>query len=170
MDSRGDASVLRRKDVGGDGARPDRTSRCSDFGRRPQFGSHWRAGPRVGAWGCLFTIAIMGTGSTSRLVFRTLFEGQIVGVPTLSRKMLLELPRLANCDDFVFDSEKLGKHIHAGFRVGEMSCPPRKYVPEAFYINVRRSATYGLGVVATTVKLAPQKRGLRGLPSFQHTR
>jgi glycosyltransferase involved in cell wall biosynthesis len=81
------------------------------------------------------------------------------GFRAFSRKVLLELPLLENSDDFVFDNEMLTQCIYAGFRIGEVSCPT-KYFPEASSINFRRSLTYGMGVVATTVKVTLQKRGL----------
>jgi len=80
------------------------------------------------------------------------------GFRAFSRKVLLELPLLENSDDFVFDNEMLAQCICAEFRIGEVSCPT-KYFPEASSINFRRSVTYGIGVVATTLKCALQKRG-----------
>lgn len=80
------------------------------------------------------------------------------GFRAFSRKVLLELPLLENSDDFVFDNQMLAQCICAGFRIGEVSCPTR-YFPEASSINFRRSVTYGIGVVATTLKAALQKRG-----------
>ncbi len=80
------------------------------------------------------------------------------GFRAFSRKVLLELPLLENSDDFVFDNQMLAQCICAGFRLGELSCPT-KYFPEASSIDFRRSVIYGLGVVATTLKAALQKRG-----------
>ena len=81
------------------------------------------------------------------------------GFRAFSRKVLLELPLLENSDDFVFDNEMLAQSIYAGFRIGEVSCPTR-YFPEASSIGFRRSVTYGMGVVATTLKVVLQKHGL----------
>src|SRR5262249_28670001 len=81
------------------------------------------------------------------------------GFRAFSRKVLLELTLLENSDDFVFDNEMLAQCIYAGFRIGEVSCPT-KYVPEASSINFRRSLAYGMGVVATTVKVTLHKWGL----------
>ena len=80
------------------------------------------------------------------------------GFRAFSRKVLLDLPLLENSDDFVFDNEMLAQCIYAGFRIGEVSCPT-KYFPEASSINFRRSVTYGMGVVATTLKVVLQKLG-----------
>jgi glycosyltransferase involved in cell wall biosynthesis len=95
--------------------------------------------------------------------FQNLFLGAKLseyhtGYRAFSRQVLLELPLLENSDDFVFDNEMLAQCICAGFRIGEVSCPTR-YFPEASSINFRRSVIYGLGVVATTLKAALQRRG-----------
>jgi glycosyltransferase involved in cell wall biosynthesis len=72
------------------------------------------------------------------------------GYRAFSRRVLEELPLLANSDDFVFDNQVLAQAIAFGFAIGEISCPT-KYFPEASSINFRRSVTYGLGVVSTSV-------------------
>jgi glycosyltransferase involved in cell wall biosynthesis len=72
------------------------------------------------------------------------------GYRAFARKVLEELPLLANSDDFVFDNQLLAQVIAGGFAVGEISCPTR-YFPEASSINFRRSVVYGLGVVQTSL-------------------
>jgi hypothetical protein len=81
------------------------------------------------------------------------------GYRVFRRKVLLELPLLENSDDFVFDNQVLAQCAHFGFRIGEVSCPA-KYFKEASSINFRRSVTYGLGVIRTTVQFALQRAGL----------
>src|SRR5216683_3274613 len=81
------------------------------------------------------------------------------GYRAYSRKVLLELPLLENSDDFVFDNQVLAQCVNFGFRIGEVSCPT-KYFEEASSINFRRSVTYGLGVLGTTLRFALQKAGL----------
>jgi len=81
------------------------------------------------------------------------------GYRGFSRDVLLKLPLLENSDDFVFDNEMLAQAVYFGFRIGEVSCPT-KYFDEASSINFRRSVTYGLGVLGTSVKFALQKAGL----------
>jgi glycosyltransferase involved in cell wall biosynthesis len=73
------------------------------------------------------------------------------GYRTFSRRVLEELPLLANSDDFVFDNQMLTQTIAFGYRVGEISCPTR-YFPQASSISFRRSVVYGFGVLATSVK------------------
>ncbi len=67
-------------------------------------------------------------------------------------KRVLETLRLDRCsDDFVFDNQMLAQAFHAGFSVGEISCPTR-YFPEASSINLRRSIIYGIGVLRTAAE------------------
>jgi glycosyltransferase involved in cell wall biosynthesis len=81
------------------------------------------------------------------------------GYRAFSRKVLMELPLLENSDDFVFDNQMLAQCVNFGFRIGEVSCPT-KYFEEASSINFRRSVTYGLGVIKTTLQFALQRSGL----------
>jgi glycosyltransferase involved in cell wall biosynthesis len=81
------------------------------------------------------------------------------GYRAFSRQVLTTLPLLENSDDFVFDNQMLAQCVHFGFRIGEVSCPT-KYFAEASSINFRRSVTYGLGVLATTLQFAAQRAGL----------
>lgn len=81
------------------------------------------------------------------------------GFRAFSSEVLLKLPLLENSDDFVFDNQMLAQCIYFGFRIGEISCPTR-YFEEASSINFRRSVTYGLGVLRTTLAFALQRAGL----------
>lgn len=81
------------------------------------------------------------------------------GYRAFSRSVLVKLPLLENSDDFVFDNQVLAQCVFFGFRIGEVSCPT-KYFAEASSINFRRSVTYGLGVLATTLQLSLQRIGL----------
>ena len=87
------------------------------------------------------------------------------GYRAFSRKVLTELPLLENSPDFVFDNQMLAQCVHFGFRIGEVSCPT-KYFEEASSINFRRSVTYGLGVMGTTLQFALHHWGLVRLPRF----
>jgi glycosyltransferase involved in cell wall biosynthesis len=81
------------------------------------------------------------------------------GYRAFSRKVLTDLPLLENSDDFVFDNQMLAQCVYFGFRIGEVSCPT-KYFEEASSINFRRSVTYGLSVLGTTLEFALQKCGI----------
>jgi glycosyltransferase involved in cell wall biosynthesis len=87
------------------------------------------------------------------------------GYRAFSRQVLTDLPLAENSDDFVFDNQMLAQCAHFGFRIGEVSCPT-KYFEEASSINFRRSVTYGLGVVRTTLQFALQKWSLGSFRIF----
>ena len=87
------------------------------------------------------------------------------GYRAFSREVLEALPLLENSDDFVFDNQMLAQIIHAGFAIGEVSCPSA-YFEEASSINFSRSVTYGLGVLRTSVQLFLQRNGLGRYPIF----
>ena len=53
----------------------------------------------------------------------------------------------------------LTQAAYFGYSIGEIACPA-KYFEEASSINFRRSVTYGLGVLATTLQFAAQRAGL----------
>jgi glycosyltransferase involved in cell wall biosynthesis len=102
--------------------------------------------------------------------FQNVFTGAKVseyhtGFRAFSRQVLLKLPLLENSDDFVFDNQVLTQCIYFGFRIGEVSCPTR-YFEEASSISFRRSMTYGLGVVWSTLCLAMQRLGLMHFRAF----
>jgi glycosyltransferase involved in cell wall biosynthesis len=100
--------------------------------------------------------------------FLTLVENMALGVKlseyhtgfrAFTREVLETLPLEENSDDFVFDSEMLVQAVYFGFRVGELSCPTR-YFKEASSINFRRSVTYGIGVLASTMKYVLARHGI----------
>ena len=74
------------------------------------------------------------------------------GYRAFTREVLEALPLLENSDDFVFDNQMLAQILHAGFEIGEVSCPAA-YFEEASSINFRRSVRYGLGVLLTSLQL-----------------
>jgi len=81
------------------------------------------------------------------------------GYRAFTRRVLETLPLEENSDDFVFDNQMLAQILHAGFQVGEISCPAA-YFEEASSIDFRRSVRYGLGVLATSWQLFLERRGL----------
>jgi glycosyltransferase involved in cell wall biosynthesis len=56
----------------------------------------------------------------------------------------------ANSDDFIFDNEMVAQIFYNGFEIAEITCPT-KYFEEASSINLKRSITYGLGVLKVSV-------------------
>jgi glycosyltransferase involved in cell wall biosynthesis len=100
--------------------------------------------------------------------FLTAFQNLFLGVKlseyhtgfrAFSRNLLQNLPLLENSDDFIFDNQMIAQAVMFGFRIGEMSCPA-KYCEDASSINFKRSVTYGLGVIATTVGFVAHKWGV----------
>jgi glycosyltransferase involved in cell wall biosynthesis len=87
------------------------------------------------------------------------------GYRAFSREVLEALPLWENSDDFVFDNQMLAQTIYFGYRIGEVSCPT-KYFEEASSINFRRSCTYGLGVLQTSVQFRLQKWGRKQYAIF----
>jgi glycosyltransferase involved in cell wall biosynthesis len=87
------------------------------------------------------------------------------GYRGFSRTVLDRLALGENSDDFLFDNQMLAQAVHAGFRIGEISCPTR-YMPEASSINFRRSLTYGFGVLGTALSFRLDRWGLRSSRIF----
>jgi len=87
------------------------------------------------------------------------------GYRAFSRQLLETLPLLENSDDFVFDNQMVAQAAVFGFRIGEISCPT-KYFPEASSINFRRSVTYGLGVLSTTMGAVAHRLGIWRQPRY----
>ena len=78
------------------------------------------------------------------------------GYRAFSAELLRSLPLQANSDDFVFDNQMLAQILYKNHVIGEVTCPTM-YFDEASSINFRRSMTYGLGCIATSVKFRLSK-------------
>ncbi len=106
--------------------------------------------------------------------FLTAFENWLCGAKlseyhtgyrAFTREVLEALPLLENSDDFVFDNQMLAQVLVAGYEVGEVSCPAA-YFEEASSINFRRSTTYGLGVLWTSLLAFAHRKGLARVRIF----
>jgi glycosyltransferase involved in cell wall biosynthesis len=97
--------------------------------------------------------------ATENLVTGAKLSEYHTGYRAFSRRVLETLPLEENSDDFVFDAEMLAQCLHAGFRIGEVSCPTR-YAADSSSINFSRSVTYGLGVLGVTAKFGLARAGL----------
>ncbi|MEQ9425681.1 MAG: glycosyltransferase family 2 protein [Cyclobacteriaceae bacterium] len=100
--------------------------------------------------------------------FLTLVENWLLGLKlseyhsgyrAFSAKALRGIDLSQNSDDFVFDNQMLAQLKFKNFAFGEISCPT-KYFPEASSINLKRSITYGLGVLGTAIQYRLQKMGV----------
>jgi len=87
------------------------------------------------------------------------------GYRAFSAEVLKKIPLLENSDDFVFDNEMLLQTMYFGYTVGEVSCPA-KYFDDASSISFRRSVTYGIGVIHTSIKYFMSKRGSKTYQIF----
>ncbi|MDJ0869536.1 MAG: glycosyltransferase family 2 protein [Myxococcota bacterium] len=87
------------------------------------------------------------------------------GYRAFSRPVLESIALLENSDDFVFDNQMLAQILHAGFEIGEVSCPA-SYFPEASSINFQRSVKYGLGCLYTALQYFLQRHGLASYRIF----
>jgi glycosyltransferase involved in cell wall biosynthesis len=85
------------------------------------------------------------------------------GYRAWSRRVLERLALERCSDDFVFDNQMIAQAVHAGFQIGEISCPTR-YFDEASSINFRRSVQYGLGVLNTAARFRLARAGLVAWP------
>jgi glycosyltransferase involved in cell wall biosynthesis len=90
------------------------------------------------------------------------------GYRAYSAALLRSLPLDQNSDDFVFDNQVIAQCILLKARIGEVSCPTR-YFPEASSINFRRSVTYGMGVLGTTMQCMFARFGLSSPDRFKFT-
>jgi hypothetical protein len=81
------------------------------------------------------------------------------GYRAFSRRVLTELPLLANSQDFIFDNQMLVQAHAFGMRIGEISCPT-KYFEDASEINFGRSVVYGLGVLKVSAQYLLWRAGV----------
>lgn len=100
--------------------------------------------------------------------FLTLFQNLLInaklseyhtGYRAYSSKVLKEISFNNNSDDFIFDNQVLSQIIFAGYEIGEITCPT-KYFEEASSINFKRSTSYGIGVIKTSIMHFLQRKGL----------
>lgn len=98
------------------------------------------------------------TFSQNLLMYEKLSEYH-TGYRAFSKQVLETINYQANSDDFVFDNQMLSQILMAGFEIAEITCPT-KYFEEASSINFRRSLTYGIGVLETSLKHFLHKKKL----------
>ncbi|MFH1159396.1 MAG: glycosyltransferase family 2 protein [bacterium] len=73
------------------------------------------------------------------------------GYRAFSRSVLESVNFETNSDDFLFDNQILAQIFFQGYEVAEITCPTN-YFEEASSIDFRRSVTYGLGVLLTSLQ------------------
>jgi glycosyltransferase involved in cell wall biosynthesis len=72
------------------------------------------------------------------------------GYRAFSKEVLQKVDYMVNSDDFVFDNQMLSQVIYFNYEIAEVTCPT-KYFEEASSINLKRSITYGLGVLSVSL-------------------
>jgi glycosyltransferase involved in cell wall biosynthesis len=95
------------------------------------------------------------TGVQNVLMHQKLSEYH-TGYRAFSREALLAVNYAGNSDDFVFDNQMLAQLFYKKFEMGEITCPT-KYFKEASSINLKRSITYGFGVLGVAIAYRLQK-------------
>lgn len=92
--------------------------------------------------------------------FLTLFQNVLMnqklseyhtGYRAFSAKVLRDIKYKQNSNDFVFDNQMLAQICYKGYEIAEITCPT-KYFDDASSINLKRSITYGLGVLKTSIQ------------------
>jgi len=91
--------------------------------------------------------------------FLTLFQNTLMnqklseyhtGYRAYHREVLEKINFDQNSDDFIFDNQMIAQIFYNNFEIAEITCPT-KYFKEASSINLKRSITYGLGVVKVSL-------------------
>jgi glycosyltransferase involved in cell wall biosynthesis len=91
--------------------------------------------------------------------FLTLFQNVMMnqklsdyhtGYRAYHKDVLKKINYHLNSDDFVFDNEMVAQIFYNDFEIAEITCPT-KYFKEASSINLKRSITYGLGVIKVSI-------------------
>jgi hypothetical protein len=88
------------------------------------------------------------------------------GYRAFSAKVLESIDYHANSNDFVFDNQMLAQIFYQKFEIAEITCPT-KYFKDGSSINFRRSVSYGLGVLHTSLCYRLQKLHLAKLRIFE---
>jgi glycosyltransferase involved in cell wall biosynthesis len=88
------------------------------------------------------------------------------GYRAYTKEVLETVPYELCSDDFVFDNQIISQIFYAGFEIAEVTCPT-KYFEEASSINLKRSITYGLGVMGTSFKHFFQRMGIINSPMYK---
>src|SRR6476469_57540 len=91
------------------------------------------------------------------------------GYRAFSRRVIAELPLLANSHDFIFDNQMLVQAHAFSMRIGEISCPT-KYFDDASEIDFSRSVVYGIGVLRVSAQYRLWRMRLARPPIFSDAR
>ena len=81
------------------------------------------------------------------------------GYRAFSRRVLECLPIEKNSNDFIFDNQIIAQAHLYNFKIGEISCPTL-YEKDSSSIGLKRSITYGLGVLRTATEYRLRKHNI----------
>jgi hypothetical protein len=81
------------------------------------------------------------------------------GYRSFAGEVLQRIDFNKNSDDFVFDNEMVAQICFNRFQIAEITCPTN-YNQLTSSINFRRSMSYGMGVLRTSVLYSLTKTGL----------
>lgn len=79
------------------------------------------------------------------------------GYRAFSSEVLRKVNYKLNSNDFVFDNQMLAQIVYKDFEIAEITCPTY-YAPDSSSINFKRSVTYGLGVLKTSIQFFLAKK------------
>lgn len=82
------------------------------------------------------------------------------GYRAYSGEVLRKIDYNLNSDDFIFDNEMVAQIFFNNFEIAEITCPTN-YDSMSSSINLRRSITYGLGVLKVSICYFLTKKGLK---------
>ena len=82
------------------------------------------------------------------------------GYRAYSGEVLRKINFNINSDDFIFDNEMVAQIFFNNFEIAEITCPTN-YDSMSSSINLRRSITYGLGVLKVSICYFLTKKGLK---------
>jgi glycosyltransferase involved in cell wall biosynthesis len=88
------------------------------------------------------------------------------GYRAFDAEVLRNIHFKANSNHFVFDNQVIAQVIHAGYKIGEISCPTN-YFKEASSIRFWKGLQYGLGVLWVSMAFCLQKTGLCSFSIFK---
>jgi len=82
------------------------------------------------------------------------------GYRAFSSEVLKKIDYNINSDDFIFDNEIVAQIFYNNFEIAEITCPTN-YDSLSSSINLKRSISYGLGVLKVSLFYFLTKRGLK---------
>jgi glycosyltransferase involved in cell wall biosynthesis len=96
---------------------------------------------------------------TQNLLSRQKLSEYHTGYRSFSSEVLRNINYDKNSDDFIFDNQMIAQIFAKGYDIGEITCPT-KYFDDASSINLKRSMTYGFGVLGVSFRYFLHRMGI----------